>query len=496
MRSSLRAAPLTTQACRLMLGLFVLFAVIAVAGSIWPFRMSPTSLGEAWDQFRQLDFLRFRPFSRSDLVSNVLLFVPLGFLAAGLATAAGTAPPLTGLFRKVLWLPPLVLFSMGLEFAQYWFPPRVVNPCDVQAQLAGACLGMGAWRLMGPALVRRLDVVGQMRPAWLVTLGLLFLAQIAPMDLSIAPSDLAGKFASGGVELIPFSKHPLKLPSTLLGLVGCAISATLMGLAFVNLGHRTDRPHRSIWMNGLLLMLAVCFIEAIQLLVISRVSSTTNLLMGLAAGWLTVALTQLREGPVAWQPLPSEWKFFKLAGGLAAWLLGGLCLAAEFWWPLKSRLERVYIEAKLQGFRDQPLGTWLVSGDYDWPTKSKLLWYAPLGFILGWVCRHAQRDWKLRPWPLPLLALLLSGNLALALELGQAIFPPHGPDQTDLLLGTLFSALGLAVGWWTTGLFLPAELPSLVAGYPISPRVHSPGFRSGLQSSPESPPRRPSTPRP
>jgi VanZ family protein/uncharacterized membrane protein YciS (DUF1049 family) len=474
-----------------MWGLFVMIAVIAVAGSIWPFRISSTGFGEAWNQFRQLDFFSFRIGSRSDLVSNVLLFVPLGFLAAGMATSAGTASPLPGFFRAVLWLPLLVLFSLGLEFAQYWFPPRVVNPRDVQAQLVGALLGMGTWWLIGATLVRRLDVFGQMRPAWLVVLGLLFLAQLAPMDLSISPSDLSRKLSTGGVELIPFRKHPLNLPATQLGLLGCAVSAILMGLAFVNLGHRTDRPPRSIWMNGLLLTLAVCLIEASQLLVISRVSSTSSLLTGLAAGWLAVALAQLREGPAAWHPLPSEWRLLKLACGLGVWLLGALCLAAEFWWPLQTRLERVFIERNLKRFQEQPLGSWLVSGQYDWPTKSKLLWYAPLGFILGWVCRHAQRDWRLRPWPLPLLGLVVAGNLALALELGQAIFPPHAPDQTDFLLGMLFSALGLALGWWITGLFLRPELPPLAAGHQNKTRLPSPGPRSALPF-PESPPRRPS----
>ena len=465
-----------------MLGLFVLFAVIAVAGSLWPFRVSPTIFGEAWSHFRQLDFLRFRIGSRSDWVSNVLLFVPLGFLAAGLATSAGTASAGLGLVRAVLWLPVLVLFSLGLEFAQYWFPPRVVNPLDVQAQLVGALLGMAAWGLIGRGLVRRLDVVTQMRPAWMVTLGLLFLAQLAPMDLSIAPSDLMQKVSSGGVELIPFRKHPLSLPATQLGLLGCAVSAILMGLAFVNLGHRNDRPPRSIWMNGLLLTLAVCFIEAIQLLVMSRISSTTNLLTGLVAGWLAVVLAQLREGPAAWHALPSERAYLKLAYGLGAWLLGALYLAAEFWWPLEPRLERPHIERNLQYFRDQQLGTWLVTGQYDWPTKSKLLWYAPLGFILGWVCRHAQRDWGLRVWPLPLLALVVSGNLALGLELGQAIFPPHAPDSTDLLLGGLFSFLGLALGWWITGLFFPRDLPSLAMGGPRRPQIPSPGSRAALPS--------------
>jgi glycopeptide antibiotics resistance protein len=483
MRTPLRPSSFATQACRLMFGLFVLFAVIAVAGSCWPFRVSSQSFGGAWTQFQQLEFFRFRIGSRSDWVSNVLLFVPLGFFAAGLATTAGTAPRASGLIRAVLWLPVLVLFSLLLEFAQYWFPPRVVNPLDVQAQLLGACFGMGVWWLIGPALVRRMDVFTQMRPAWMVMLGLLFLAQLAPMDISISPYDLKQKVASGGVELIPFRKHPLSLPSTQLGLVGCALSASLMGLAFINLGHRDDRPPRSIWMNGLLLTLAVCFMEAIQVLVISRVSSTSNLLMGLLAGWLTIVCVQRREGSLAWQLHPSERTYVKLAMGIGVWLFGACYLCSEFWWPLEPRIERPRIVTILRAFRNQQLGTWLRTGEYDWPTKSKLLWYAPLGLILGWVCRQIQLDWRLRPWPLLLLALVVSVHLALALELGQTIFPPHAPDQTDLLLGWLFSALGLALGWWITGLFPPRKLATLPASRLESTRSNAAGSSFASPSS-------------
>lgn len=475
MRPTLRATNFAIQACRLMFGLFIVFAVIAVAGSFWPFRISSQSFGGAWTQFQHLQFFRFRIGSRSDWISNVLLFVPLGFLAAGLATTAGTAPRARGLIRAVLWLPVLVLFSLLLEFAQYWFPPRVVNPLDVQAQLLGACLGMGVWWLIGPALVRRMDVFTQMRPAWMVLLGLLFLAQLAPMDISISPYDLKQKVASGGVELIPFRKHPFNLPSTQLGLLGCALSASLMGLAFINLGHRDDHAPRSIWMNGLLLSLAVCFMEAIQVLVISRVSSTSNLLLGLFAGWLIIVCVQRREGPMAWQLHPSERTYVKLALGIGAWMIGVCYLCVEFWWPLEPRIERPRIVKILQTFRNQQLGTWLRTGNYDWPTKSKLLWYAPLGFILAWVCRQIHHDWRLRSWPLLLLALVVSAHLALGLELGQTIFPPHAPDQTDLLLGCLFSALGLSLGWWITGRFLPREPPTLAASHPKDSRANRAG---------------------
>jgi glycopeptide antibiotics resistance protein len=476
-----------------MFGLFVIFAVIAFVGSVWPFRVTPKSFEESWNQFRHLPFFRFQIRSGSDWVSNVLLFVPLGFLAAGLATSAGTAPRTTGLIRAVLWLPVLVLFSLGLEFAQYWFPPRIVNPLDVQAQLLGACLGMGAWWLMGPALMQRLDGFSQLRPAWMVVLGLLFLAQLAPMDISIAPSDLKHKIASGGVELIPFRKHPVNLPSTQLGLAGCALSAVLMGLAFVNLGDRNDRPTRSIWMNGMLLTLAVVFMEGIQVLVMSRIFSTSHLLVGLLAGWVTIACAQRREGSAAWRLDPSEWTYMKLAMGIGAWLIGAVCLCGEFWWPLEPRIERPRIVNTLRAFRNQQLGTWLRTGEYDWPTKSKLLWYAPLGFVLGWVCRQIQHDWRRRAWPLLLLALVVSVHLAMGLELGQAIFPPHAPDQTDLLLGWLFSVLGLVLGWWLTGLFLPRERSTFAASRRDPTRAH-PAAASLVPASPNIPRPRTSTP--
>jgi len=455
MRTPVPISPSSAVAFRLLLGLFLVFAWIAVAGSLWPFRPAAHDFEVAWHSFWNLPFLEFRIGSRSDWVSNVLLFVPLGFLGAGLATGGGAHRGVVGLILAGLCLIPLVLFSCALEFAQYWFPPRIVNPLDVQAQLVGSVIGMGAWSLVGGMLVEWLGRWRELRPAWIALLGLLFLAQLAPMDLSIAPSDHKQKLARGGVELIPFRKHPLSETATQLGLFGCAVTGALMGVALVNLGRDQWLQSRSIWMNGLLLTLGMCAIEAIQLLVISRVSSTSNLVVGLVAGWLAVIVARQSQGPGGWEPLPAERGYLHLATGLATWLAGALVLCGWFWWPLEPRLERVPIERNLRLFRSQQLGSWLVSGDYDWATKSKLLWFFPLGMLLGWICRRAQVDWRLPAWPLLLLGTVLTFHLSLGTELGQALFPPHAPDQTDLALSGTLGTLGLLAGWLVARWVLP-----------------------------------------
>jgi len=337
-----------------------------------------------------------------------------------------------------------------------------VNPLDVQAQLIGSVIGLAGWGVAGGSLVAWLRTFQEVRPTWMAVLGLLFLAQLAPMDLSIAPTDLKQKLSAGGVELIPFHKHPLSEPATQWGLLGCAVTGALMGVALVKLGRDQWLQSRSIWMNGLLLTIGVTAIEAIQLLVISRISSTSNLLVALAAGWCAVIMARQLQGPGGWQPLPSERGYLHLAAGLAAWLTGALMICAGFWWPLKPRLDRVPIERSLRLFRAQKPGTWLLSGDYDFATKSKLLWFFPLGLLLGWICRRAQADWRFPAWPVLLLGSVLTIHLSLAAELGQVLFPPHAPDQTDLVLSGGLGILGMIVGWLASRLVLPiAPIPPL-----------------------------------
>src|SRR5882672_2124643 len=95
----------------------------------------------------------FRDLSRPDLVGNILLFVPLGFLASGSGCSAvgrgwGRRICASGLLAMVV--------STAIELGQLFSPGRTTSGIDVEANVTGALLGaMGA--LMAQRSEKRLE---------------------------------------------------------------------------------------------------------------------------------------------------------------------------------------------------------------------------------------------------------------------------------------------------------------------------------------------------
>jgi hypothetical protein len=143
---SLDAAP----RCRLLVAAAA-YAAFVIYGSLVPLRFEPLPLAEAVARFRGIPFLQLGAGERADWVANILLFIPLGFLASGVATGG------RGGWRSLLTLPPAIVacgaLSVAIEFAQLWFPQRTVSQNDIAAEVLGATIGAGFWLAVGPAVV-------------------------------------------------------------------------------------------------------------------------------------------------------------------------------------------------------------------------------------------------------------------------------------------------------------------------------------------------------
>jgi len=57
------------------------YAAFVVYGSLVPLAFRYRPLGEAWEAFVQTPYLQLDVGSRADWVANILLYIPLGFLA-------------------------------------------------------------------------------------------------------------------------------------------------------------------------------------------------------------------------------------------------------------------------------------------------------------------------------------------------------------------------------------------------------------------------------
>ena len=89
-------SPTTT---RRLLAFGALLAVgFAIYGSLVPLHVRPLAFAEAVREFRALRLVPFAVESKTDLLSNFALFLPIGFLATG-AIAAGRSRP--GVFMAI-----------------------------------------------------------------------------------------------------------------------------------------------------------------------------------------------------------------------------------------------------------------------------------------------------------------------------------------------------------------------------------------------------------
>ena len=103
--------------------LLLLYIVGVVYGSLIPFEVRPHTLPEAWDEFLHIRYLNLDVVSRADWIANIVLYIPLGFLAGRLA--AFILSDVTGLRGGLLYSPSwLVRWSRpSLNSCRYFLRP-------------------------------------------------------------------------------------------------------------------------------------------------------------------------------------------------------------------------------------------------------------------------------------------------------------------------------------------------------------------------------------
>ncbi len=202
------AAPQIDLRLRLTLAaLAAIFAAFSAYGSFVPLDFKRIAVADAIDTFARTPLVPLARASRSDFITNVLLFVPIGFFLLG---------ALGGLGRQAYWLfLPVVGACLGLsvaiEFGQIFVSGRTPSWNDVLAETIGGSAGAALWiatrsHAVGwsARLLRRdsrqsvlLNLLGAYMALWLL-LGVL------PLDFTIRPQELAEKFRAGRIVLQPF----------------------------------------------------------------------------------------------------------------------------------------------------------------------------------------------------------------------------------------------------------------------------------------------------
>ncbi len=371
--------------------------------------------------------------SRTDMISNVLAYLPLGFLAVTAGALGGRRRP--GIAMLAV-LPAALAVSLTVEALQLLSPSRVPSIADVAMNVGGAAIGGALAALFGRRLW--LGLAGGARrwrgdrPVALVAVTLMVLLAadaVYPFRPTLDISTVWGNVKastlslSTGLDLHPWHHWLVRRVA-----VYAALSALLAG---AQAGSR--RPQR---LAGAVAATAFAAgIEVLKLLVVSRSFNLANVaaagcgaLVGLALGAMLAGLPVrgqigLAKRAILAYLIYAAWQPFVLSFGGRS-IAGNIPRGPE-WLPL-------YHYAA--GGRPADVQNFLGS----------LVLAAALAFVGRLAEQHDERSGL---WSTPVSAAVTAGAIGLVLELGQFAVVTREPTITDVLC----FAVGGGMGAWLAG---------------------------------------------
>ncbi|WP_282604442.1 VanZ family protein [Pelagibius sp. Alg239-R121] len=364
---------------RLWLG----FAAIAAYGSIYPFDF----------QFQPLDPSAMQAFidtccretSRGDILGNVVLFLPFGYLGI---LAAGAEARLVRQFLFVCVVG--VIFAFALQVAQLYLPSRDENLQDVIWNLLGIMIGAALGVPSRQFIRRAADQATNLQLVPWILIGSWLAYRLIPFVPSI-------DFQSIKDSIKPLLAYgDLSLPSVAYH----AVAWLLVGY-FLNLGLRGKRL-------GRLLPLLVLGTFGLEILIVFNVLTPSNV----AGGLLAILL---------------HWTLFSRLRRVELPLL--ICLLFSLAW---SDLTPFILRAEPTAFNWLPFrgflgGSMFVNAQ---SASEKVFAYGSIVYLLlrmgagGWISVLAATAW------------------VAAIEFGQTYVANHTPEITDPLL-VIFAAFAI-----------------------------------------------------
>ncbi|HHH76510.1 MAG TPA: VanZ family protein, partial [Phycisphaerae bacterium] len=289
---------------RMYLILLIAYCILPVYGSIVSknFQMIPFDV--AIERFCNIPYQELFIHSRSDFIANILLFIPLTFLAMGAATRENLSRG--KILIAIGILAGAFLISGIIEFAQLYLPSRTPSASDIFAQFIGGVLGIVIWFGLGRRITRwarsLMDEQASEKLAVKILLGymvFLVLYQTFPFEVTLSPAGLwQSKLKHSDFTIIPF-RDLLGKESYVYSVFSKIIITIPLGYLFM-LRHklRTWRVARTVaWA-----FVFSSLIEMAQMFIKNRFTSSTDIVLG-SLGGLIGAMLAVRVGPVASNPL-------------------------------------------------------------------------------------------------------------------------------------------------------------------------------------------------
>lgn len=432
--------------------LALMYALVALFASLLPLNFTPMPLETAVQRFQAALAEPVQVDSKSDWASNIMLFIPLGYL---MTAALAVDRPRLRFLAALLVVVICGLFSASIEFTQLFFYPRVTSLNDIVAETIGGGLGALGWLTVGQTLTSwaRRDELGlgagvfpmELLPCCL--LGLV-IDQLLPLDITIQPAELYHKYKEGKVRLAYWLPWPgwedvalRELPNIFLFLP--------IGVLLAGLGGARWRRWSGWWRVLGLGLLLVAGIKFVQLFVRSRNSFAMDVLtnaLAILLGWaLGLAVRNSGTGSAA-----SKARSVCFAAAAVVWLV---VVGFLNWHPFDFSTDLNFGVDRLRNvpllpFQDYVSNNYLQGFDQ---IITRLTVYLPIGLILplafGWRGRSSAGAF----------VIILIAVWAVTVEIGQAFLPTRYPSLTDVLVETV----GAWLGFWCAGRLLAAPRPEL-----------------------------------
>ncbi|MCD4699083.1 MAG: VanZ family protein [Phycisphaerae bacterium] len=437
---------------RLYLILLAIYLGLVVYGSLVPLEFRYVPFEQAVRKFREIPHLHLGIQSRSDLVANFLLFIPLTFVAMGALTQENRRR--AKLLIAISIAVTMALLSAAVEFTQIYFPGRTTSQNDIFAETAGGIAGILLWFCFGGRITRwarslwaekaRDRLAAKILTGYVV---LLIIYQMLPLDLTISLTELYHKWKASQVNIFPFCDPGGVDVYTILSKVAVMIPT---GYLLMLLQHR--RRYRIFRAVAQVCVLAA-LIEAAQLFVLSRYSSSTDVVFG-AIGGLLGAVAASLFGPVARRTIPETafWKRFGLwikLPAAAAWIGG---LAWEKWhpfnfsWPAEGLAAEAAELLAVPFARQYLMSEFLAVGQVAHEFTTLFI----LGMLLRSLLAPASRAGKV-------CCAILVCIFAVAFEFVQVFLPSRTADLTAMVTGGTGGVMGVWLFDRFANLFLKAD---------------------------------------
>lgn len=453
-----------TTSTPLALSLSLLCSLFIVYGSWLPFQPSEESFETAIKTFLQLWQQPSTAISRIDFATNILLAVPLAFFASALLAHLRLS-----VMRYLLVLSYCLLLAFVVEFGQLMFNGRVSSPYDVIAQGIGAVLGILLWRYSGytfwPLFCNLAQEVSR-GSVWLrlaLLYGLIFfIYNVLPLDITLNPEGIYDKWKAGRILLVPFHYKDAPGAETFYAVVSDFF--VWIPLSFFVL--RASNAHQPA---VLYIFLYSLMTELVQLIVISRVTDSSDVIYALLAVLMLkickVPRRQIRclqhsaivqnkvmgsdktlfdetEAGLLIQRMmlnhavaPMNWLSLPLL--LCYWSGWSLVLLLIFWYPFDFSTAHLNVQLTFIQWFSLPFAELFRDSVLEAVTTviQKLVLFAPLGWLLFMLKTQTNR------FLFAVTTLVMLGQLVF-IEVGQIFLVGRVSNLTDVLIG--FVAVVLA----------------------------------------------------